>query len=593
MANSDRKPYLTATVLDQDLLDNAQDNLVNDFEMIVDIETPTAEVLHLSDRNKYVGSGDPGDAGVFYEARVRFPIIKKTIGEFLSPAIKFSTLSLEINNADGKFNRLLPAGDDYDGWIGRKVTVSLGLRNLKSSYFKIFEGSVSPKGGFERTVKSFTLVARNKFEEINKSFPREVFKIANTPDIEPNYDNTIIPYVYGDWTVVVEPGGASLKAIPVNGNSVNVNGGDDVTPGDHTVNVSVVISDNANTFFDSTEVYIKRGDFFFKFDPADIVNVSVNKNSFQVRQAGTAPAGVTMVDGALYEFTKGDIFLVKAKGKDLGAAGVNDNNIVEQARDILLTFGGASALDFTSNWDTVRDKNTPAFPVQDAVKQVLSRIWAQEPQNSLDFALSLLEQVRVEPFINRDQKIDLSTLHFSDFVNPSSTPTLKNWDIVRPTLQPKIDDRTNLNRAKAVFNFLPNRNEEFNETKIFKNTAAITQSGVEESKKIVFPNLYAIGDAERQLIETIRLASSTPENIYLSATWRSMLRDIGDFILLDVDIEGVIFANVPCLVREIGYDPNGIKLPMRLWSFQMTPFPGYTPGYPGTIGGYNQTITEE
>jgi hypothetical protein len=72
-----------------------------------------------------------------------------------------------------------------------------------------------------------------------------------------------------------------------------------------------------------------------------------------------------------------------------------------------------------------------------------------------------------------------------------------------------------------------------------------------------------------------------------------MLKDIGDFIMVDVDIGASVFASVPMMIRDLGYDPSGLKIPVRLWSFQIVPFPGYTPGYSGTVGGYNATITQE
>src|SRR3990172_3189538 len=202
MGSGDRKPYETATVLDQTFLDLCHDSLVNQLELIVDIEAPSGDkaytnptgtqveitsllhgfvigdsveitsasdsglvgtftiiatgfsqdvfritkgsavapatgvleynqTLHLSDRNKFVGQ-------YFYEARLVFPIIKRTVGEFLSTEIEFSNLSLEINNADQKFNRLLPAGIDYDGWIGKSVAVKLGLRDVAATYKEIF-----------------------------------------------------------------------------------------------------------------------------------------------------------------------------------------------------------------------------------------------------------------------------------------------------------------------------------------------------------------------------------------------------------------------------------------------------------------------
>jgi hypothetical protein len=72
-----------------------------------------------------------------------------------------------------------------------------------------------------------------------------------------------------------------------------------------------------------------------------------------------------------------------------------------------------------------------------------------------------------------------------------------------------------------------------------------------------------------------------------------MLLDLGDFVFIDLAVGGIVYSNVPCMIRSIGYDPAGLKLPLTLWSFQMTPFPNYTPGYAGTVGGYAAAITQE
>jgi hypothetical protein len=122
MGTVNRKPYLTSSVLDQAFLDECQDNLTNQLELIVDLETPDG-YIYLSDRNKYVGD-------TFYEARLNFPVISRTIGEYLNPTIEFSQLTLEISNVDGFLNHMLPSGADYTSWIGRSVSIKLGLRDI-------------------------------------------------------------------------------------------------------------------------------------------------------------------------------------------------------------------------------------------------------------------------------------------------------------------------------------------------------------------------------------------------------------------------------------------------------------------------------
>jgi hypothetical protein len=572
MATSDRKPYETATVLDQDFLDDCHDNLVNQLEMIVDIDTAFSGTLHLSDRNKYVGD-------TYYEARLVFPVVTRTVGDFLSPTLEFSQVSLEINNADGYYNNILPAGDDFGGWIGKRVSVKIGLRDVASTYKEIFSGQVTDQGGFGRTVNSFTLVARNDFEKINVEFPKAVFKASDYPDIEGDVENTIVPLVYGDWTVNVQEQGASIPAYVVNG----LNGG---VAAFNTL-LELVISDNDNTLFDITKVYCLRGQTYFNFDGADVVGI-INNRAFQLRQSGTSPPCLTLMDGALFEYKSGDKFFVQVKGKDLGSY---DDNLISQAQDILLNYtnGAVVSGDFDSSWATYRDKNSPS---ESAIASIKSRAWIQEPQPALTYVLSMLEQVRLEAFVDRDLKLKINSLHLDDFVAVPTFP-VKNWDIVADSFVPKLDDRNNFNRARASFNFLPNANENFGETKIYKNAAAILQASKEISKRIVFPNLYEESSVVNQLKEILRIASAYLEVIDMALTWRGMLLDIGDFVRINVNIQGSQFNDVPAMIREIGYDPVGIKIPIKVWSFQMMPFPGHNPTFTGITGGTAATIAEE
>lgn len=573
MATSDRFPYLTATTLDQDFLDDSFDNLTSQLELIVDIDTPTG-TIHLSDRNKYVGD-------TFYEARLKFPVIKRTIGEFLSGTLQFSQLTLEINNADEKYNPILPSGASYDGWVGREIIVQLGLRDVASTYKQIFRGRVTEQGGFRRSVKSFTLTARNDFDRVNVSFPTSVFKASSYPNIEPSYENVIVPVIYGDWTISIQDDAASIPAIPVNGNDANVNGDTG-----YTSVVQLVVSINANVSFDSSNVFLLRGDTFYPFDAADVINVNVTNNYFELRQQDTTPAGVTLIDGALYKYQRGDKIFCRVQGKDLGAY---DDNIVEQARDILKDFGGLTAGDFDSNWDTYRDK---ASPSESAISTFKSRAWLGEPQQALSYALSMLEQVRLEAFIDRNLKFKISSLHLDDFV-PSPSFRVKNWDFQKESFIPSIDDRNNFNRVQGSFNYLPNLKENYEETTIFKNQNAIDQVGKTISKRIVFPNLIEQTVVSDQVKEIIRIASATIEVLDGSLTWRALLLDIGDFVKINVDIQSTQYVDVPALIRDIGYDPAGMTVPIKLWSFQMLPFPGYAPGYSGTVGGSSATIVEE
>lgn len=583
MSNDQRLQYETATALTQDFLDASHDNLVNKLELVVDIQKPGGGYIRASDRNKYVVDGS--GAGTFYEALLVFPVIKRTVGDFQSPTLEFSQLELELSNVDGRFNEFLPAGDSFSGWVGKSITVRLGLGEIESTYRTIFHGFITEQGGFRRNVSSITLIARDRFDAVNRSFPTAALLKADYPDIEDDKANAIAPVIYGDWTVNVEPNMASVPAIVVNGADPDVNGSSSFTN-----DIQLVISAHALVSFDTTQVYLKRGEKVWLIPAADITAVSIGGpgvSSFKIVQnSGTMTAQTPDTDDQTLEYANGDSFFVKVKGKDLGAY---DDNIVEQAKDILKTYGGLVDSDFDANWATYRGKNAPS---QSAIATFKSRIWIQEPENTLEFALSLLEQVRLEAFIDRNLKIKLLAIHLEDFV-ASPSFMVRNWDVERGSLKLKIDERTNFNRAKAVFNFLPNRKENLQETSIYKNNAAISQAGKAISKKIVFPNLYDETTVVYQLIETLRVTSAYFENVDVTLTWRSMLLDIGDFVKLNVSIQSTEFENVPALIREVGYDPAGMKIPLKLWSFQLLPFPGYTPGYVGTVGGSTATIVEE
>lgn len=583
MSNDQRLQYETATALNQAYLDASQDNLVNKLELIVDIEKPGGGFIRASDRNKYLvlASGE----GIFYEALLVFPVIKRTVGEFLSPSLEFSTLELELSNVDQRFNPILPSGASFSGWVGKSVTVRMGIGEIESTYSTIFTGVISEQGGFRRNVSSITITARDRFDTVNKSFPNAVFTLANYPNLENDKANTIVPIIYGDWTVNVEPGMASIPAIVVNGADPDVDGSSSFTN-----NVQCVMANHALVSFDTSSVFLRRGEKVWLVPSADIVSVSIGGpgvSSFEIKQqTGNMLAQTPDTDDQTLEYGSGDTFFVKVKG--LALAGYDDN-IIEQARHILKTYGGLLAGDFDTNWNTYRAK---AAPARSAISTFKSRAWIQEPQNVLEFVLSLLEQVRIEAFIDRNLKFKLLALHLEDFVAAPAF-TVKNWDVAQGSFSLKIDERTNFNRARAAYNYLPNRNENLQETAVYKNSAAIAQAGKPISKKIVFPNLYEDTVVINQLIETLKITSAYFENLDVTLTWRSMLLDIGDFVKLNVKIQSTQFENVPALIREVGYDPEGIKIPMRLWSCQLLPFPGYTPGYAGTVGGSTATIDVE
>jgi hypothetical protein len=651
MSSSDRKPYLTATVLNQALLDACHDNLECRLEMICEIGTPIG-TIYASDRNKYVG-------GRFYEALLVFPEIKRSVGEWLSNELQFSTLTLELSNVDQRFNNFLPSGADYGGWIGREVIVKVGLAEQASTYTTIFKGSVTSVGGFRRTVKSIVIVSRDNFDRLNAKFPNTAITYAAYPKCEQKNLGKIIPYIYGDWTTETDPYPSAVPAYAVNGSdplvnfkekSVTISGAlltttahglddDDkiqldtsgslpapfapattywvvnstsdtfelsltmgglsivsggpqsgvhqfiADPSSARRDVALLISQNDNTFFNHSGVYLKRGEVFSPVPPGQLVGPGGSFNFFYVKQSG-----VWVDDGAggtvAFEYDTADEFYCQVRGKDL--SGYNDNPVA-QVKDLLKTFSGLVDGDFDANWVTYRDKNTPA---QSNIAGLKTRIWVAEQTPTLAYCLSIFEQIRLEAFIDRNLKLKINALHFEDWTAAPSY-TVKNWDIEKESLRTSIDDRNNFNRAQGVFAFLPIVNENARATALYKNQDSITQTGQTISKKIVFPNLYVEAQVELQLIEILRLASSIIEIFDFNLTWRALLLDIGNFVKLNIDIASIQLESVPAMIREIGYNPQGLKLPAKIWSFQMVPFQSWNPGYTGITGGQSATITKE
>lgn len=680
MGSVNRQPYITATVLNQAFLDECQDNLENRLELAADIQAPDATFIRVSDRNKFiVNSG----VGTFYQARTKFPVIQRTLGEWLSTEVEFSSLTLEVSNVDEAYSGFMPAGGNYSAWTGKQVTVSLGISEQGSTYSGIFQGRVTSVSGFGRSMKSFTLTARDRFDALNINFPQNLFLLDDWPHIDDSAIGTAKPIIYGDWTVALGTSPAQVPGLVVNGSDLLMNsaktlgvqiatgssiwisgdrhklqindpvqlagatppapfatgttyyvvgvptafsfqlsdtlgGGALVSGGGGTSGLTVMgdtgktspdsdpttcrntqcfISDNVNAMLDLNRIYLKRGDIFYPIPQSELANVSGSNNYFEVMQV---TGNQWVIDDTVdpptqtqYIYADGDLFFVQLKGKDIGAY---SSNLIWQARDILETICGLGPTDFdTTSWYFYRDKNSPP---QSAIANIPSRIWVQEQTPVMQYVQSMMTQVRLEMFQARDLTLKLHSLHFEDWV-ASPSFQIKQWDISRDSLTPKTDERINFNRAQGSYNFSPADNAEAYSTAFYRNQAAIDQTAlpplpvIPVSKILVFPNLYTEADVINQVIEMLKIGSGTIETVEVELTWRAMLLDLGDFVTMNIKVGGIDYESVPMMVRSVGYDPDGLKIPVKLWSLQLLPYPGYTPGYAGTVGGYSATITQE
>jgi hypothetical protein len=651
MSSSNRKPYLTATSIDQALLNAAGDNLSNQIELIVDIEAPDGSIIRASDRNKYVGEH-------FYEALTNFPDVIRTVGEWLNGGLVFSEMNFELSNADGRFNKFLPGGDDFAGWIGRQITVKIGLRDVESSFFQIFRGEVTDEAGFGRTVKSITIRARDVLEKTNATFPSAVFNATDHPKALDELYGQTIPIIYGDWSESVTTNTASVPAYAINAADIFVNNEEltvtialgtpavftapghrleandeidlmtegslptGINQGKHYIktvlssstftisntlggvalnasgtqsgrhyvtrhsnepheNVKCVIAANTLFLFDSSNVYVRRSGVYYRVPSTEIQNIAVAKNSFEILQNNG-----TWFDGAKYFFNKTDEIFVRCKGKSLAGY---DDNAVAIAQDILTTYAGVVSGDLDASWSTYKTKATPSTG---AISTWKARAWIGEPTLAMEYAVNLLQQVRLQLFQNKNAKLDLHALHWDEF---DETPSFiaKNWDIERESLRPTLDVQNNFNRSRAIYGYSPESKESIFSTAWYINSAAISQTNRTLTRELDYPNLYRLADVEIQVKETLKLASGYREVIELTLTNRAILQDIGEWILLDVQVGSVQLNGVPCLIREIGYSPDGLKLPVKLWSFAMLPFGSWNPGFAGIVGGESATISAE
>ena len=572
MSTQDRRPYLTATVLDQELLDNSADNLTGKLDMIADITTPVG-TIRVSDKAKFVGD-------FYYEPRVNFPVIERTLGDWLAGVLEFSSLDITVNNADGKFNNIMPGGADYDGFVGSDIDIKVGLNEVASTYTRIFKGKVTDVGGFQRDRTSFSFTVRSDLEKVNDTIPNQLFLLADFPNIEQDFENLSAPIIYGDWTVNLRPEAPEIPVFPINGNDPLVNN-DLGNPSAGNTALRLVISSSPIKSLDTSSVTLFRGEDYHTFAPGDIAIVGgTNNTTIDITQKNL------LIGGTPWIYAGGDVFYLKCVGVDLGA---NDDNIVEQARDILTRFTPAVIGEFDSSWDTFRDK---AAPAQSAITSIKSRVWIQDGVDAFEYVLSMLEQVRLEVFVNRDDKFQLSSLHFEDFVAAPGF-TVQNWDLGSDSLNPTISETTNFNRAKADFDFNPASGENRLSTPLFRNQSSIDQAdGRLVSKLLTFPNLYISSDVENQLTEMIKLGSGFMEMVSVVLTPRAFLKELGEFVSLNVDIGAIIYPQIPSLFRRLGYDPKGPSIPATLMCFQLIDFPGYS-GPSGTVGGSTATITQE
>jgi len=558
----------------------------NQIETIVDIEKVIISgpdiVLRVADRPKFVGDD-------FYQGRVIFPEIKRTMGELNVPTLQFSEAEIRLGNLDGFYNNYLIGGADYVSFIGSTITVKVGLRDVASSFKTIFDGIVPEEGGFEIERESIILRARDSFTDLNKLVPLPTINKTDFPDAPEESVGKIIPMVLGDWeegyNYTVGAGSVSVDdgvegTVPVFTDvQENFSGGIigyNVGLGYFVFSIGTYTPDNIGV------CHIKRGDTLIQcnFDtvPSQAAGYwVVLVNSFNKVAGGTLP----------YVPLTGDI-------ATLGVMVPYDtalySNPISIAREILYTLGDLTSGDLdTSSWGTLETKSTPA---QSSMVDIKARIWIGKPEDTvLGSVLSLLEQVRVELFVDDSQKIKLSSLHFEDWPDPSDQKRVEQFHINEQSVKIKADERNYFNAALGSYAFTPVTNKTQLQTGQYYNSNSLIKTGKYVSKAIDFPNLHIKADVILQLKEFIRLYSAGLEYIDAQVAWTHLLVDLSDFLSFNFNIGSLVFDNKPVMVRDIGFDPNTSSMNFRLLSLSNFAYANYQPSNKDQfLSSYDETI---
>lgn len=593
-----RTAYEDATSLSQAMLDETFRGGENQIEFIGTLTKTvdgTPYTWRFADRPKFVGDN-------FYEGRARFPKVKRTIGELQAPSIQFSQIEIELANMDGFYNEYLAGGASYFPLIGAQVTLQVGLRDESGSFLTVFDGFVPEEDGFAIGLESITIRATDRFNSLNRANPLPVINDTDFPSAPDDSLGKIIPMVIGDWEA-----GYNYTA-----NAGKVTASDGATP---TPNSAEVLVDAPNSFYGGTIGYYVGGGYFVfsigsaggtSITPDTIAKVHIKRGDtmFQCDFNATPqnPGGVgywcALVNGLInaadgttfpYVYQNGDLAIIAVK---VPYAVGKYSNPIEIAELILTGLGGASALDFdTSSWTALKTKATP---VQSDMTSIKARVWIGEEKDSvLGVALGLLEQVRVEAFVNLAGDIALVALHPEDWETPSSFTRLDQVELDEDKTKVTADERTFFNQASLNYAFTPVTKKTERGTKQRKNQTSIDRSGKTVAKVIDVPWLYEETDAVNQLDEFLRFYSMGIHYVDVEAAWVHLRRDLGEFVQLNYEVGGLEYDAAPTIIRDVSVIPETGAVQLRLLSLANFPYAEYVPANAARfLSSASQSITD-
>lgn len=586
-----RAYYLESSTLDEIVLAKTFAGGETNVELVASVGS-----LRVSDRPKYVGS-------YFYEGRAKLPKIERKLPPLLSSQLSFSELELAINNCDGKYNEFLIGGENYTPFFGETVELTIGLRDVASTYFPVFRGIVHTEGGTDRKRDEIVVRARDEFEKLNTKVPLPKITLDEFLDAPKDVVGKTIPLVLGDWSYGVTFTDSPITSnVDVGGVQVAVKtrttdqlaGG---TVGYYVAGGYFLFSIGGNwegTDFICTVIddcVIQRGDTFLK--PNFDTNPALVNGYWAVKVNGLIRASDNAT--VAYTYSSGDLAVIRTKVSCLGTSDFEnaDANPINLARMFLVTCGRLSwATDFNSTWNTVAAKSSPAQ--SDFASGIKMRVWVGEADvNVLEYAISLLRQVRCDLYVDKARKFGVCTQHPEDVPLLSTLRHIEPFHVLEDTIQPRTDKKNVLTSADCTFALVPTLKGTAIRSKKFNNNNAISKMAGDTAKSIDLPNLYREADALYQLKEMIRFYSAGMEQINLSVAWVHLNVELGEWVTLSLDVGSLKFDRVPCQVRSISVEPHGGALELELLSVANFAVPNYTPEYPSTnLSSYTQTIEE-
>jgi hypothetical protein len=526
--------------------------------------------IRFADRPKFVGND-------FYEGRASFPQVKKTIGDLLAPTLQFSQFEVVLANMDGFYNAYLTSGVSYFSFIGSVLQIKIGLRDVAASFLTIFTGIVPDQGGFTVARESITIRANDRFDELNIKPNLPFINDTDFPSAPTDVLGKVIPFVLGDWSVgfnvntyqsqiSVDDGFGVQTYVKVASPNSFYGGviGYYVGGGGFVFSIGSYTPDNA------TAIYIKRGDAL----------MHCNSTLTPANTAGYWSIGVSSlanIDGIAltpYAYQSGDVAVINIK---VPYTGTSYSNIIQIAQEILVTLGGLTyATDFDStSWAALKAKSSPASADFTTIK---ARVWiGANDKNILEIVLSLLEQVRVEMFVDRNNMIALRALHPDEFTAQADLVRIEQVEINEESATSKADELTFFNQAQINYGFTSITDKTMLTTGQKANLTSISKSGKRVIKGIDCPNLYVEADVLYQLIEFLRFYSTGLTFIEAEVCWVHLLRELGSLVGLNYSIGSIDYANAPMQIRDYAINLANGSILLKLLSFANFPYTGYAP----------------